>query len=140
MLEKYKKGYKDRDWIGEIAEEKGKTRAEAEAYLRRSIPAERYFQTKIMNRLKKEFPEAFIVKVAQGQYSRAGIPDILCIAEGRYYGFEVKRPIFGKPSKLQEMTVLAINKAGGTAAFVTYPEEAVSIIRWKQGEGEPLLD
>lgn len=48
------------------------------------------------------------------------------IYKGHYFGFEVKRPVVGIRSKLQEQTVLKIREAGGTAEFVTWPEEAIA--------------
>ena len=47
------------------------------------------------------------------------------IKDGHYFGFEVKRPVVGIRSKLQEQTVEMIRAAGGTAAFVRWPEEAI---------------
>ena len=90
------------------------------------IKKESYYQDKIKRGLQKKYPEAFIRKVPQGAYCQAGIPDILMIYKGHYFGFEVKRPVVGIRSKLQEQTVLKIREAGGTAEFVTWPEEAVA--------------
>ena len=139
MLEKYEKGWKDRDYITEVQKERGGTKAEAAKWLRDKIPAEKYFQKKIMDALAKEYPDAYIVKVSQGAYSTGGIPDIMCIVRGRYFGFEVKRPVFGEVSKLQELAVQRINASGGTAAIVTYPEEAVSVLKWRFGEGDLII-
>lgn len=49
----------------------------------------------------------------------------MMIKEGHYFGFEVKRPVVGVRSKLQEKTIEEIEAAGGTAAFVTWPEQAI---------------
>lgn len=89
------------------------------------IPLETYFQNKIKDKLKKEFPEAFVRKISQGSYSEGGIPDVLMIYRGHYFGFEVKRPVVGVASKLQEQTIGWVRKAGGTAEIVCWPEEAV---------------
>lgn len=139
MLEHYEKGWKDRDFIAEVQKERGVTKAQATKWLRDKIPAEKYFQKKIMEALKEEYPDAYIVKVSQGAYSIGGIPDIMCIVRGRYFGFEVKRPVFGEVSSLQELAVRKINASGGTAAIVTYPEEAVSVLKWKFGEGNVII-
>lgn len=139
MLEHYEKGWKDRDIIAEVQKERGVTKAQATKWLRDKIPPERYYQKKIMEALKKEYPDAYIVKVSQGAYSIGGIPDIMCIVLGRYFGFEVKRPVFGEVSSLQELAVRKINASGGTAAIVTYPEEAVSVLKWKFGEGNVII-
>ena len=61
-------------------------------------------------------------------YSQAGIPDIMMIYCGHYFGFEVKRPVVGVPSKLQEETIRKITAAGGTALFVRWPEEAIQAV------------
>ena len=47
------------------------------------------------------------------------------LKDGHYFGFEVKRPVVGIRSKLQEQTARMIQAAGGTAAFVCWPEEAI---------------
>ena len=53
---------------------------------------------------------------------------MLAIINGQYYGIEVKRPFFGKPSQLQLVTIEAIKKAGGTAGIAHLPIEAMEII------------
>ena len=139
MLEHYEAGWKDRDYIAEVQKERGITKAQAVKWLRERIPPERYFQKKIMDALHEEYPDTYIVKVSQGAYSIGGIPDIMCIVRGRYFGFEVKRPVFGEVSSLQELAIRKINASGGTAAVVTYPEEAVSVLKWRFGEGKLIL-
>lgn len=128
MLENYVENWRDRDFVKEIQEEKGLNRADALAYLREHMPQEKYYQKKVMDGLKAAFPSAYVVKIAQGQFSTAGIPDVMCIVRGRYFGFEVKRPIFGKISPIQEMTIKKIWEAGGAATVVSYPEEAIGYI------------
>ena len=59
---------------------------------------------------------------------RQGIPDITCIINGRYYGFEVKRPFIGVLSKMQEQTIKQIRKAGGRAEVVTSEKEVAEIL------------
>jgi hypothetical protein len=105
------------------------TNAKAEKWLYENIPLESYYQDKIMTWLKENVPKAFVWKAAAGSYSRGGIPDVCCIVNGRYYGFEVKRPFIGVPSKLQEQTIKAIRAAGGKAYFVVYAEEVAEILR-----------
>jgi len=129
MLERYEEGYRDRDIIAEVAAERKCSRKDAEKYVRDHVPKESVYQKKVMEGLKREFPDAYVVKVAQGQYSTAGIPDVMCIVGGQYFGFEIKRPIFGVISPLQRRTAELIGKAGGIVGFVTYPEEAVGIVR-----------
>ena len=104
------------------------TKAEAIAYLRKNVPKESYYQTKIRKELEKRYPDAVTAKIAQGYYSQNGIPDIMFIKDGHYFGFEVKRPILGTVSKIQERMIVRIRAAGGTAEVISYPEEAVRIV------------
>lgn len=132
MFEKYVENMNPSESIKKIMQEKNVSRAEATKILRRKIPDESYFQKKIIEGLKKNYPAAFITKITLSAYSEAGIPDILFILDGHYFGFEVKKPVFGKPTKLQEVAIKRINAAGGTAAVVSYPEECYAIIeKWR---------
>jgi hypothetical protein len=68
-------------------------------------------------------------------YSEGGIPDVLAVVDGHYFGFEVKRPVVGEPSSLQEQTIRHIRRSGGTAEIVCWPEEAIRTIeRWRNGK------
>lgn len=100
----------------------------AERYLREKLPKESYYQDKIINFLKKEYPQGTVWKEAAGPYSKQGIPDVTFILDGRYYGFEVKRPFLGVLSRIQEQTIKKIRAAGGIAEVVTFPEEVLKII------------
>lgn len=94
---------------------------------------ESYYQAKILESLRKNYPDAFIWKCQQGPYSRRGIPDICMILDGHYFGFEVKRP-GGKPTRIQEVTITDINNAGGTALVVSFPNQAQNAIeKWRAG-------
>lgn len=112
------------------------TSAQAEEYLRAHLPKESYYQDKIMKHIKGLFPSSFVWKAAAGPYSRQGIPDVCAIVNGRYYGFEVKRPFIGVLSKIQERTMMQIRAAGGKAYVVTYPAEVTRILREEMG-GNP---
>ena len=126
MLEKYEKNFDENEFVRSFMERKQiSTKKQALAELRKLIKKEGYYQTKIKEALKKRYPEAFVVKISQGAYSQAGIPDIMLIKDGHYFGFEVKRPVVGIRSKLQIETVKMIQSAEGTAAFVCWPEEAI---------------
>jgi len=94
-----------------------------------TVHKESFYQSKIIKWLKQTYPSAFVWKAAAGPYSRGGIPDICAIIDGRFYGFEVKRPKLGRLSKLQEQTIKAINAAGGTAAVASFPADVERIIR-----------
>lgn len=132
MLEKYVPDFDSDAFLQELAAEKRVTKKEALEICRKAIPKEAYYQKKVIDGLKKQFPDAYIAKIAQGMYSQGGIPDVMFIMRGHYFGFEIKRPVFGKISKLQEVTMARIRRSGGTAAVVSWPEEAEGIIEsWR---------
>lgn len=134
MLEKYVPDFDSDAFLRDLAAEKQVTKKEAMEICRRAVPKEAYFQKKLISGLKKQFPDAYVAKIAQGMYSQGGIPDVLCILGGHYFGFEIKRPVFGIPSRLQLAVIEKIRNAGGTAAVVSWPEEAVEIIEnWRGG-------
>lgn len=104
------------------------TREAADKFIREKMPKESYFQKKILDWIKDNAPNAIAWKEAAGPYSRQGIPDITCIINGRYYGFEVKRPFIGVLSKIQEQTIKQIRRAGGRAEVVTSEKEVAEIL------------
>lgn len=112
-----------------------KGRKEAESYIREHMPKESYFQRKIMDWIDANVKRSIVWKEAAGPYSRQGIPDITCIVNGRYYGFEVKRPFIGILSKIQERTIKAIREAGGRAYVVTSVQEAAKILLPDEKDG-----
>lgn len=100
----------------------------AEKYLQEHVPKESFYQKKIMDYVKKAYPASFVWKEAAGEYSRQGIPDVSAVIDGIYFGFEVKRPYFGKLSAIQEQTIRQIRKAGGCAGVVIFQEDAKRLI------------
>ena len=128
MLENYVENFNERDFVRDFQISQKTTRTEALKKLRRKIKDESYYQKRIKEVLARRYPSAYIVKIAQGSYSTGGIPDLMMVYQGHYFGFEVKRPIFGEEGKLQKETIRRINQSGGTAAFVRWPEEAIAII------------
>lgn len=122
--------FKDKAAVTEyLKKEKGFTTAkEVDAYLHEHLPKESYYQRKIMEAIRAAYPKAFAWKAAAGFYSQGGIPDICAVIEGRYFGFEVKRPFIGEPSKIQEQTIKKIREAGGIAGIVCFPEDARKLI------------
>ena len=105
------------------------TTEKARKYIRERLPKESYYQDKIIKHIRELFPSAFVWKAAAGAYSRQGIPDVCAVINGRYYGFEVKRPLIGVLSKIQERTIEQIKQAGGRAFVVTYPAEVTELLR-----------
>lgn len=138
MLERYEENFDEEKFIMSfMAARNIGTKKAALAELRKLIKKEGYYQTKIKDALKRKYPEAFVRKISQGAYSEGGIPDVLMIYRGHYFGFEVKRPVVGVPSKLQEETIRQIRRAGGTALLVRWPEEAVkAVTMWEATAGK----
>ena len=107
------------------------TAAQADKLLRDAFPKESYFQSAILRWLKENSPAAFVWKVQTGPYARQGVPDVCAVIEGQFYGFEVKRPYVGRLSRIQQATMEAIEKAGGRAGVVTWPDDARKLIENK---------
>lgn len=137
MLENYDANYTAERAIAIIQKEaRARTKKEALAIARKKIPKESYYQDKIRKRLRQKYPEGFCRKISQGVYAEAGIPDLLFIYEGHYFGFEVKRPLVGRLSDIQRRTIRLIEKAGGTATVVCWPEEAIKTVEdWRKANG-----
>lgn len=111
-----------------------KSTTAAEQYLRDHIPLEKHYQAKVKDKIKELYPDCFIFKATQGSYSQSGIPDLIAIIKGQFWGFEIKRPYFGKATGVQMKTLEAIRRAGGHAHIVSYPDEAEEILRaWEEG-------
>ena len=83
--------------------------------------------TAIMRWLKT-VPRCFAWKEHGGMYSTAGIPDVICCLDGRFFAFEVKTPE-GRLTKLQEHTIQRIKDAGGHA-FVVRSVDDVKAVLW----------
>lgn len=75
----------------------------------------------------KSLPGCFCWKEHGGMYGTAGIPDIICCYDGRFYGFEVKTDT-GRPTALQEAVIRKIRAAGGIAAVVRSTDEVKNIL------------
>lgn len=58
----------------------------------------------------------------------AGVPDLVGVVHGRFFGLEVKMP-GEKATPVQQARLNAIARAGGIAAVVYSPEEAVRILQ-----------
>lgn len=86
-------------------------------------------QRRIREALEKKFSGAKCFKIHGGPFQEAGIPDLICCINGRFFGFEVK--LDNKRSKLsaiQEEVIWELLEAGGTACAVTSPDEALAIV------------
>lgn len=111
-----------------------RTTKQAEKYIADHLPKESYYQKKVMEAIKAAIPSAFVWKAAAGPYGRGGIPDVCAVINGRFYGFEVKRPFIGVPTSLQQKTIKQIQAAGGQAFIVCWPDEVTRILR-REAEG-----
>lgn len=101
--------------------------------LRDALPKETFYQTEVMSCLKAAYPQADVWKEAAGPYSQKGRPDVSAIVNGRFFGFEVKRPYIGVLSEIQAATIKKIRRAGGTAEVVSFGSEAVRIVAAAMG-------
>ena len=82
---------------------------------------------KAILRYLKTVDQCFCWKEHGGMYGTAGIPDIICCYQGRFYGFEVKTEK-GRPTELQKAMIRKINRAGGTAAVVRSVDDVRCIL------------
>ena len=82
------------------------------------MASEKLFENKIKNFLKLD-GIWFIKYWAGSQFTKAGIPDLLCCIKGKFIAIEVKGQN-GKPSELQLYNIKKIRESGGFA-FVLYP-------------------
>ena len=117
-----------------LEKETGKkiTSSTFEKIMHELLPLEQCYQNEVIHFIKT-IPGAFVWKATAGPYSRQGIPDVCAIIDGHFFGFEIKRPYIGKATKVQEETIRQINKSGGTAAVISFAEQAKEIIdKWKK--------
>jgi len=83
---------------------------------------------RIVKVLLREYPQAYVRKVHGNAYQNIGIADLLCCFEGHFIALEVKRPKkLATPAQLLEGR--KVEKAGGTFAIVTSPEEAILAVK-----------
>ena len=83
--------------------------------------------TAAIMRVLKMVPRCFAWKEHGGMYGTAGIPDVICCLDGRFFAFEVKTPV-GKATALQAATIRKILACGGTAAVVRSVDEVRAVI------------
>ena len=115
--------------------------AQFDKLLREWLPLESEYQREIIREIRARYPDAFIWKATAGMYAKQGIPDLCVIYDGRFYGFEIKRPYVGRLTKIQEKTLRDINHAGGVAAVISFPEHALALMRmenWGPERGEHI--
>lgn len=129
MLEHYIENFDPEEYVKRFQKENGCTKKRAIEIMRRKIPAESYYQRNIKIYLEQRYrEEIYVRKVTQGPYSEGGIADLMVVIKGKYIGLEVKRPVVGKPSKLQLENKRLVEAAGGIYAIVSWPEEAANVV------------
>jgi Holliday junction resolvase len=84
------------------------------------MAAEKNFENKVKAFLKEQGCW-FIKYWAGGEFTKAGVPDLLICCNGHFLGVELKAPK-GKPSELQLWNISKINQAGGIG-MVLYPKD-----------------
>jgi Holliday junction resolvase len=57
----------------------------------------------------------------------AGLPDVIALVDGKFYGFEIKKDKNSKPSPLQLYNIEEINNNGGSAHIVWTLEQVKDI-------------
>ena len=106
-------------------------RTEARKAIAQKIPLETAYQDKIIKYLRS-LPECIKAwKENKGRYSSMnGTPDITAVMKpgGIYFGFEVKRPLLGEPSELQEKFIADVTKDGGHAYIVVTKDDVKQIL------------
>ena len=81
---------------------------------------EKQFENKIKKLLKDS--GAYTIKYwGGGEFTKAGVPDLLVCLNGRFVGIEIKATR-GKPSELQLHNLKQIQKAGGIGLLL-YPTD-----------------
>ena len=84
-------------------------------------------QRKIQKYLKDNLPNAVVWKNHGNQYSVIGLPDIMCVYEGKIICIEVK--ISGNtPTKLQEITLKKLKEAGAITGIAYSIEDVQKIL------------
>lgn len=81
---------------------------------------EKNFENKVKKFLKEEHCW-FIKYWGGGEFTKAGVPDVLCCCNGTFLGIEIKAPN-GRPSELQIHNLKKIDEAGGMGIML-YPNQ-----------------
>lgn len=84
------------------------------------MASEKNFENRVKNFLKEQ--GCYFFKYwGGGEFTKAGIPDIIGCVEGFFLGIEIKASN-GKPSPLQVHNLRKIDESGG-AGILLYPDE-----------------
>lgn len=84
------------------------------------MASEKQFENRVKDFLKEQ--GCYFIKYwGGGEFTKAGVPDILCCCNGYFIGIEVKAPN-GKPSPLQIHNLKKIDEAEGYGVLL-YPKD-----------------
>ncbi len=92
-----------------------------------SVKPEAALTRRILKTLRRK--GGFWAKIHGGPYQVTGLPDIIGVYEGRFYGMEVKLPKGGQPTARQALTLRLIKAAGGVSGVVRSPQEGIKLLR-----------
>lgn len=105
-------------------------------------------ETALVNNIKKailrEYPEAWIFKVAGGKFQSTGIPDLLICIDGLLFAFEVKHRKSGeseaharaRTSPIQTLVMAKeLGRAGAVTGTVLSSDEVLEKIRGRLSNG-----
>ena len=93
-----------------------------------STKPESRLQRRIQGALAAAFPGCYIRKIHVSEFSAEGTPDLLCCIQGHFIALEVKTP-GEEPTLLQAFNLNSIRQAGGLAAVVSSPQQAVALVQ-----------
>jgi hypothetical protein len=90
---------------------------------------------KIKDSIQQVFAPCVVYHIHGEGHQEAGIPDLICCIQGRFFGLEVKDDEEEEATEIQQFQIRRITKANGYATTVHNSEEAISFIKFKlQGE------
>lgn len=93
------------------------------------MPLESAIKKKILENLRKYYPQGVWFKIHGSPYQERGIPDVIGSLDGKFIAFEIKRPDeYRPPTAYQQMQIDRINQSGGLASVVTSWVEVKNIL------------
>lgn len=90
------------------------------------IRSEKSIKTSVLKRLKREFPDAFILKISD--FYTSGLPDILMVDFGFYIFIELKT-VKGKLSTIQTKIHDRLRRAGAIVIVSRDPGDCINQVQ-----------
>ena len=87
---------------------------------------EKTIEKQIRSYLDKR-PNCWHLKTHGNMFQASGIPDIVGVDRGRFFGIEIKQP-GKKPTEIQKYMLEQIGKAGGIQGVVTSTVEVINLL------------